>query len=240
MRPARFQLALFTSLAAVTLLGCQGVTGSGQYTQVRFIDASPDIPAVDLYQNGTPLVYGVSFGTASSYIPVPAGSYTYSADTAGLRQQLATTSGALAPGGQYTVVVSDNAAALRMLLLKDQPAPAPAAQTAVRFLNQATRTGAVDIYLVPEGGSLSRTSPIATGVLLGGTPAYVAGPTGVFSVVALPAGASPDTPDSALYASNQISFVAGSSRTFVLLDQFIGGRPALQMMTTEDSDPSAS
>lgn len=239
MRACRLQFAGL-ALTAAALTGCQGVMGSGQYAQVRFIEASPDTPAVDLSQNGTPVLYGVGFGTASSYIPLSPGTYTYAAHTAALHQQLAKTAATLAPGAQYTVLVGNTAAELSMTLLKDQAAAAPAGEIALRFLDQATRSGAVDLYLVPEGKRLTAASTaVATNISLGNAPAYLDVPAGTYSVVALPTGAAPGSAVPPLYSGTQLDYAAGSAHTILLLDAASAGS-ALQLLVADDYDPSAA
>ena len=183
-RPTR--LALLAVLTAL-LAGCQGVTGIQQVSQVRVVDASPDAPALDIHQNSSASLYNVGFGTVSSYIPVTPGSYTHAAFTAGTQQQLATTRGTLATGIQYTLLTGNVAANLQMTLLKDQSFPAPNGQVALRFLNQATRAGAVDLYLLPPGSTPSGP-PIASGVTFGGSTGYLSAPAGTYSIVAYPTG----------------------------------------------------
>ncbi len=222
---------------AAALTGCQGVTTTRQYAQVRFIEASPDTPPVDVYQNSSPILYNVGFGTASSYIPVTPGAYTYSVDTAGLHQQLGKASGTFAAGGQYTILVGNTAAALQTTLLRDQLTPPPAGQFALRVLHQATRSGALDLYLVPPGGKLAATQPFASGVTFGSSPGYALAPAGTYALVAVPAGTSPAaSPVVPLYTGSQFDSPGGSSRTIVLIDPSAPSIAALQALTTSDSD----
>ena len=93
-RPARL---IILALAALTLTGCQSI--SSQFAQVRFIDASPDLPAVDAYQNSTAIAYNLGFGTVTSYIFTAPTSYAFSLDSAGSQQQLAGLHAALLSGG---------------------------------------------------------------------------------------------------------------------------------------------
>ena len=105
-----------------------------------------------------------------------------------------------------------------MSVLKDQSTPAPAGQVALRFLGQATRAGAVDLYLLPPGSSLTGIAPIATGVGFGGNTGYINAPSGTYSIVAFPARAVPDVSTPA-YTGSQASYPGGSARTIVLIDQ---------------------
>jgi hypothetical protein len=224
------------ALCAVALAGCQGVTGIQPAAQVRVIDASPDAPALDVYQNSQASLYNVGFGTVSSYIPLAPGTYTHSAFTTGTQQQLAQVRGTVGPGSQYTLLTGNIAANLQMALLKDQSFPAPAGQVALRFLGQATRSGPVDIYLLPAGFSLAAAAPIATGVNFGTNTGYINAPSGTYSILAFPTGIAPSTSAPA-YTGSQVTYPATSVRTILLLDQPPSG---LQIISAPDFDPAAS
>jgi hypothetical protein len=227
-------------LALVTagLAGCQGVTGIEPVAQVRVIDASPDAPPLDIYQNSQAGLYNIGFGTVSSYIPMPSGDYTHAAYTAGTQQQLAQVRRAFAAGGQYTVLTGNIAANLQMTVLKDQSYAAPAGQVALRFLGQATRSGTVDIYLLPAGFSLAGATPFASGIHFGANTGYVNVPSGTYSIVAFPAGMAPNAAVPT-FTGSQVNYPGGSARTIVLIDQ--PPAPGLQVITADDFDsPSAS
>jgi hypothetical protein len=264
MRLACLQLATRTArlaalaMCGVVLAGCQGVTGLQPAAQVRVIDASPDAPALDIAQTlPAPIVpnglYNIGFGTVSSYVPMSAGTYTHSAFVAGTQQQLAFARGTFTPGGQYTLLAGNITASLQLAVLKDQSTPAPAGQTALRFLGQTTRSGAVDVYLLPAGFSLNGASPIATGVRFGTNTGYINAPAGTYSIVAYPACIAPGG-TLPVYTGSQMSYPGTSVRTVVLLDQRQDQRSdqpsaeftaptsdrGLQVVTASDYDPSAS
>jgi len=236
----RLQLAARTAALAIlagALAGCQSVTGSQPFTQVRVIDASPDAPHLDIYQNSEASLYNVGFGTVSSYIPTVPGSAIHTAFTAGTQQQLAQVRGAFAPGTQYTVLAGNIAANLQLSVFKDQSTPAPAGQVALRFLSQATRAGAYDLYLLPPAATLTGITPIATGLNFGGNTGYLNAPSGTYSIVAFPAGAAPSVSVPA-FTGSQASYPAGSVRTIVLIDQpQSDSAPSLQLITADDYDP---
>jgi hypothetical protein len=232
------------AVVAAGLAGCQGIAGIQPVSQVRVIDASPDAPALDIHQSANVGLYNVGFGTVSSYIPVAPGAYTHSAYTAGTQQQLAAIRGSFATGGQYTVLTGNVAANLQMTVLRDQSTPAPTGQVALRFLNQATRTGAVDLYLLPPGSTLAGIVPIASGLNFGSNTGYINAPSGTYSIVAFPTGATPSAA-APQYTGNQTNYPGSSARTIILIDQLPAQPPstarALQIITADDYDaPSAS
>jgi hypothetical protein len=245
MRFARLQPEIPASrMAALALLafglaGCQGVTGIQPVAQVRVIDVSPDAPPLDIYQNAQGTLYNVGFGTVSSYMAIAPGAYTHSATMAGTQQQLALAKANLAAGGQYTVLAGNIAAGLQLAVLKDQAFPAPAGQTGFRFLNEATRSGPVDLYLLPAGYSLNGVAPIAAGLPFGGGTGYINAPSGTYSVVAYPAGAVPNAAPPS-FTGSQVSYPATSVRTILLLDAppsaQTGSHSGLQIITANDFD----
>lgn len=225
------------AVCAALLAGCQGVTGIQPSAQVRVIVASPDAPPLDIAQNsatGPATLYNLGFGTVTSYIPVNPGASTHAALVAGTQQQLAQTRASYAAGGQYTLLAGNIAANLQLAVLKDQAFPAPSGQIALRFLGQATRSGPVDLYLVPAGAPLAGLGPVATNVAFGTNTGYINAPAGTYSLVALPAGNNPAaaTP---VYTSSQASYPATAVRTILLLDQQPSG---LQTIAAADFDPA--
>jgi hypothetical protein len=238
------------AILATALTGCQSITGNQPFTQVRVIDASPDAPNLDIYQNATVGLYNVGFGTVSSYIAIAPGATVHAAYVANTQQQLAQVRGTFSTGTQYTVLAGNVAANLQMTVLHDQSTPAPSGQVALRFLGQATRTGAVDLYLAPLGSPLAGIAPIATSVGFGGNTGYIDAPSGTYSIVAFPAGAVPSlTPP--VYTGSQAFYPASSARTIVLIDQRADEQvvdhadphplasPALQIITADDFDPAS-
>jgi hypothetical protein len=238
-----------TALAvlATALTGCQSITGNQPYSQVRVIDASPDAPNLDIYQNASAGLYNVGFGTVSSYIAVAPGATVHAAYIANTQQQLAQVRGAFSVGTDYTVLAGNVAANLQMTILRDQSTPTPAGQVALRFLGQATRAGAVDLYLVPSGSAPAGIAPIAAGIGFGGNTGYLTAPSGVYSIVAFSAGAVPNaaTP---LFTGSQALYPGGAARTIVLIDQRpelqaieqpAQQSPALQIITADDFDPAS-
>jgi hypothetical protein len=226
------------ALLAAALAGCQGIAGIQPVSQVRVIDVSPDAPALDIYpgapQSTPAVLYNVGFGTVSSYISVAAGVSTQAATIAGTQQQLATVRGNFLTGSQYTVLAGNISANLQMTVLKDQSFPAPTGQVALRFLDQATRAVAVDIYLVPPGSSPARVAPIDTGLSYSSNTGYINVPSGAYSIVILPAGAAPASAASPLYTGSRMSYPSGSARTILLIDQQPATPSGLQVITADD------
>jgi hypothetical protein len=226
--------AIFVVLA--TLTGCQAIVSSPPVAQVRVITASPDAASLDIYKGSNPLAHSLGFGTVTSYIPLAPGADTVSANTAGTKQTLSISKANFAASSQYTVLIGNTAANLQQLTLRDQGQPAPPGQIALRFISQATRSGALDIYLVPAGQRLTSVSPIATNVLFGSNTGYLNSPAGTCTLVVLPSGTIPPNPSLAIYTGPQVSDAPGSVRTIILIDQQL--TPGIQVITANDFEPA--
>jgi hypothetical protein len=238
--------ARLASVAGIlgTLSGCQAIVSNPPLSQVRIITASPDAPGLDIYQANTAVTFNLGFGTITSYIPTSPGTYTFTADTSGSKQVLTSTKATLAPFAQHTILIGNVAGNLQQLTLTDQSQPAPSGQVSLRFIDQATRIGAVDVYLVPAGQTLtsvSPASPVVTGVAFGTNTGYLNVPTGTYTLVMVPTGTVPTSATVATYSGSQVTYVGGAARTIILIDQPLASTPGLQVITADDFDsPSAT
>jgi hypothetical protein len=223
----------------VLLTGC-GAIVSSPVSQVRVVTASPDAPRLDIYQGSNPLAHNLGFGTVTSYIPLSPGSDTMAANTTGTRQLLSVSKTNFASSGQYTVLIGNSAANMQQITLTDQSQPAPAGEIALRFIDQATRVAASDIYLVPAGQKLTTITPLVTNLLFGGNTGYLNIPTGTYSLVMLSTGTVPSSAIAAPYTGPQVTYSAGSAHTVILIDQQLSSTPGLQVITASDFDPATN
>lgn len=244
-RSRLWQWGLLPTMASVVLAlsGCQGmtVTGLRESAQVRVIQASPDAPPLDLYLGENALAYNLAFGARTTYVPVSQGNYLLHADVAGTRQALGTTSSALLAGRQYTAIVGDSLGSLRLLLLPDQAHPAPAGEAALRLVDQAFRSGPLEVYLVPSG-STPASSSMLPAMNFGAVESYRNIAAGSYSLTVLPAGAAPGSGLSPLFTGPQMSLASGSVRTIVLLDRTgvrAGGEATVQAVVNEEGSAAA-
>jgi len=224
-------------LAAVGLSGCQGITSTS--AQLRIIDASPDAGVIDSYQNSSALAYNLGFGTTTSYIPMSPGVYNLAAYKAGTRQTLVANSETLAANQQYTDIISAGLANLQQTLLLDQSTPAPNGRIAIRVINQTTRAGAVDVYLVPAGSAAGRgsSSPLAINLGFGANSGYIELPEGTYAIDVVPTGALLASSTVTLLSGAQVAYASGAVRTVVLIDHATGTlHPGVQAIVAEDAD----
>jgi hypothetical protein len=224
------------SLLLLTVPGCQSITGSTTISEVRIIDASPDAPGLDVYQGTNVLAYNLGLGTITSYITFAPGTYGIPVDAAGTRQQLVSAQGTFLNGGQYTVLIGNYLNSLQELILKDQSTPAPSGQINVRFIDQSTRAGALDLYLVPTGSTILQVKPVLTNITFDVNTGYMNIPAGTYTLVALPTGTIPTAMGTTSYTGASITYQSGAARTFVLVDQQLITTPGIQVVTGDDYD----
>jgi hypothetical protein len=218
------------------LSGCQSITGNPRVAGVRIIDASPDAPGLDIYQGSSVLAYNLGLGTITSYVSLTPGTYGIVADVAGTRQQLISAQGSFGSDAQYTVIVGNYLNSLQEIILKDQSTPAPLGQINVRFIDQSTRAGALDLYLVPSGSTVVQVKPILTNIAFNVNTGYFNVPAGSYTLVALPAGTVPTATGTTYYTGASVAYSGGSARTFVLIDQQLITVPGVQVVVGDDYD----
>ena len=111
----------------------------------------------------------------------------------------------------------------------------------VRFLDQSTTTGAIDLYLVPSGSTLLTVKPIITNITFNVNTGYFNVPAGTYTLVALPTGTVPTATTMSLYTGASVTYSSGSARTFILVNQQVITTPGVQVITGDDYDsPSAT
>ncbi|HEY1897350.1 MAG TPA: DUF4397 domain-containing protein, partial [Terracidiphilus sp.] len=146
------QLAAAAGLSTALALGlssCTNVAGFSPTSLVRVIDASYIAPAVNFYVENTLFAGNIGQGYISNYgtaKPSPAAQIKVTQATGGAT--LVAAAATLNAGMQHSVFLTDNGAsptAYIVTVLQDQQTPAAAGHSAFRFLNQAPRTGAVDV-----------------------------------------------------------------------------------------------
>src|ERR1035437_6212313 len=173
----RLEMAAAASLAlALGLSACQNVAGFSQPSLVRVIDASYITPAVNVYVEKTLFAGHIGEGYISNYgtvSPPPPAQIQATQATGG--KSLVAAAATLNAGPQHSVFLTDNGASpteYTLTVLEDQQTAAASGHSAFRFLNQAPRTGAVDVYMVPSSTTLANTIPLCTALPVGSTCGY--------------------------------------------------------------------
>ncbi len=231
-------LAVAVGLATALALGlssCTNVAGFTPTSLVRVVDASYIAPAVNVYIENTLFAGNIGQGYISNYgtvKPSPAAQIKVTQATGGAT--LVAAAATLNAGMQHSVFLTDNGAsptAYIVTVLQDQQTPAAAGHSAFRFLNQAPRTGAVDVYMVPGSTTLANTIPLCTALPVGSTCGYVSFASATVTMVITPAGTV--TPK---FTSTSLALSGGEVRTVVIVDSQLTNDPPVQVVIAKDVD----
>jgi len=220
---------VLSSLAAFTLCGCSTVVGSGPTTLVRVIDAAYNSPALDAYVSATPIAVNFGGPSVSNYAFLPPAVATIKITPTGKSTALAQLSGTLEVSQQHTVYITGQGTDFQVTLLTDQSMAAPAGSFAVRFLQQAIATGAVDIYFVPDGTKIAAAKPVLSDLAPGTVTAYTNIPAGTYDLVVVPAGTTTNP-----YTSAATAFNSGQVNTMLIVDQQLLNTPPINVLVADD------
>jgi hypothetical protein len=197
------------------------------------VDASYIAPAVNVYVENTLFAGNIGQGYISNYgtaKPSPAAQIKVTQATGG--KTLVAAAATLNAGAQHSVFLTDNGAsptAYILTVLEDQQTPAAAGHSAFRFLNQAPRTGAVDVYMVPGATTLANTIPLCTALPVGSTCGYVSFASATVTMVITPAGTV--TPK---FTSTSLALSGSEVRTVVIVDSQLTNDPPVQVVIAKD------
>ncbi len=238
LSPLRLVSAVTATFAlAFGISSCVKVATYTQPSLVRFIDASYIAPAANVLVAGQLIAANAGAGTITPYGTVPASAAAaiqITAATGGTA--LVSTSGTLLPGHQHSVFLSDNGAApnsYTVTVLEDQQVQAASNLSAFRFLNQAPKTGAVDIYMVPASVALADAIPLVKDLPVGGTAGYVSFTSQAVTMVVTPTGLTKPS-----YTSAPITLIGGEVRTVLIMDTQLTSNPPVQVSIADDAGPA--
>lgn len=225
------------ALAVSALSGCQSIdVSNSNAAMVRAFNASPDSTGSDFYTGKTVIVYNLGFSYNTTYVPLNPGTQSITTNQASTTQVLAAVTASLGSQKNYTVITGNVAANLQETIFADQNFAAPSGQIAVRVINEATRIGAVDIYMVPSGGKLSATTPVVTNVSFNMNSGYIDIPVGTYSIAVLPTGTTPGSV-ATLFSGSQASYTSGVVSTIVVIDTPLTTSPAANAEVLNDFTP---
>jgi Domain of unknown function (DUF4397) len=229
-----FALIGAVSLAAgLGLSSCTNVAGFTPTSLVRVINASYIAPAVNIYVENTLFAGNVGQGYISNYgtvKPSPAAVIKVTPATGGAA--LVTASATLNAGAQHSVFLTDNGASPTQYIvtvLEDQQTSAASGHSAFRFLNQAPRTGPVDVYMVPGASTLDKTIPLCANLPVGSTCGYTSFASQSVTMVITPTGIT--TPK---FTSTALGLTGGEVRTVVIVDSQLTSDPPVQVVIAKD------
>jgi Domain of unknown function (DUF4397) len=218
-------------VAVLSLCGCETVSGSHPVTLVRVIDASYHPDAYDAYIGSTPIAVNFAGPSVSNYAFQPPGVTTVNIVPTGKHNVVAQVMGTLLASQQHSVYITDQGADITATLLTDQNVAGPGGAVSLRFLQQATSTGPVDIYLVPDGTKIADAKPLFSALAPGMVTSYLNVPPGNYDVLVAVAGT---VTMATTYTSPAMDLTAGQVRTMLIVDQQLLVTPPVNVIVAND------
>ncbi|HEX3986506.1 MAG TPA: DUF4397 domain-containing protein [Acidobacteriaceae bacterium] len=219
-------------LAVLCLTGCQNIQNSSpSQTMVRVIDASWNAPPVDANVGITPIAVNIGAATFTDYAFLPPENATaYIYPTKGTTAT-ASVAGNFLVSEQHSIFLTDTSSGYQATLLTDQAANPPAGYVTLRFLQQAVRAGAVDIYLVSSTGTFAGAKPLLSDVPAGTVSGYVNVQADSYTLAIAPAG---DTSVKDVYTSQPLQFTGGQVRSVLIMDAQLTTTPPVTITIGND------
>jgi hypothetical protein len=216
--------------AGLLMSGCQNVMDSSANSQVRVIDASRNAPAVDVYVGSALVATNIGAPAIGNYAIIPSSAMrTIHVNPQATKTIGAQTTGSFLANESHSIYITDVGTGYGATVLTDQSTPAPSGQIAIRFLQNASLSGLLDIYLVPAGLKFTGVKPVVNALAVGSITAYVELPTGTYDLVVVPTGSS-----TASYTSTPIAFTDGEVSTALVVDQTVLSNPPINVIIGTD------
>jgi len=163
--PVNLRARMLAAVAALALLhGCGGSSDSGGDGAVRLVNASDAFASLDLYTDDTQRAEAIASGSASDYVSLGAGTYTFELKRGGSSTDASTSERSVLAGNSHTLVAYSTADSLRTVLLTDDEEAPSSGSAKLRAFNASTEAGTLDVYVVPAGASFDDASASTSGL----------------------------------------------------------------------------
>lgn len=196
------------------MLGC----GSSDTGQVRFVQASPGEPLVNLLIDGTTEASNLDYGNATGYFSEHTGPRHLQAIPVNSNTPVFDFSVPIVSSGNTTVLMTGPSSGVKPLVLTDGGTASVSGDGYVRVINASVSMGPADVYLLAAGTSLTGAKPVGTNVGFDGNPGYQAVPAGDYEVFMTKPGTQ-----SVLLDTGPVNLTAGQNFTLIVLDGTSGG-----------------
>ncbi len=208
---------LFIALAATSLSACGGSDSSTSTpAHLRLVNAT-GVDALKLTADTTTINSGISNGTASSYASIDADTYSvFVSATDGSLATSATASYALTADDYYTVVAYARGGQIKLLAITDDVDTPATNFASLTIANAGSDAGALDVYIVTPGSSISDLTPTFSNVSAAGTSLTNSVSAGTYDIIVTAYNKPADvrlTMSSVTLSSLQIATLALTSTT---------------------------
>jgi len=174
-------LVSFVFLIQMCWLGCGGGSSSSDTGSLRFVQGSPDAPAVDLLVDGKTQTSDMLYANSSDYISLKKGSRHVQVIPVNGSKPLLDQTVSVGSSDFHTLLLTGPVAQLKPVLLTDTVASTTTTPVDnVRVINISVQMGPADVYIVAPGVNLATATPVATNLTLSQDSGYqaITGSTG--------------------------------------------------------------
>lgn len=191
--------------------------GGGGNAQLRIVLASPGESNVDVVVNGNIVASNLLYGAATSYIQVKSGSAHIQLEPTGTTTPFLDQTISLTQNVQYTFVADNNSGSVSAFTLTDDSTSS--SNINLRIVNAAPGLPAADVYVVPQGTTITSVAPAITNLAFGQASTYqTLTTTGNYEVYLTQPGTT-----YAYIDTGGISLTTGQNRTVVAMNTQSGG-----------------
>jgi Domain of unknown function (DUF4397) len=207
-------LVLIVATGFLTV-GC----GGGGNSKIRFVNASPNSPTLNILIDGKSVNSGLGFGFPTSYMSVSSGSRVLEFQPVGTTNDVVKATVNIASGTNNTYILENFLSNIRGAQYVDNQTTPTTGDAQIRVINAAASVTAVDIYLVPSGTNPTSVPATLSNVQLGGTTPYITEAAGQFVVFFT----QPNFPNNLYVDSGVLTFNSLQNRTIIGLSNPNGG-----------------
>jgi hypothetical protein len=185
---------------------------------LRFLQASPDAPQVNLLVEGKSVATGLGYMNATGYISLHSGSQHVQVVPVSGGSPILDTSVNIVSSGNQTLILTGLVSSAHSLLLTDGGTTATTGDGNVRVVNASSNAGTADVYIVPAGNSIAGIPPTVANLVFDTGIGYQLVPTGAYEVIMTTPGTK-----NAFLDTGSINLAASANQTVVALDGPSGG-----------------
>ena len=132
-------------------------------------------------------------------------------------------------GQEYSLLLMDQGSGSVSSIVEDQSVSAPSADVSLRFITDTPVAGALDIYMVPSGGTIAEATPVEAHIASGTVTAYVNLIAGDYDLIVTGAGGTV-----AKFTDTGLTFSSGQVRTLLFADQKYTKPAAVELVIGND------
>lgn len=195
---------------------------------LRFVQASPDAPNVDVFVDGVALLTNVPFKGTADYLVVPSGTPRITVRATATSALILDQSIPLTPGRKYTMLITGALATVGSLVREEAPTLPAGGNARLRFLHASIFVGNVDVYVTAPNADIDAISPTVSNLPYRTSSADLDVPAGAYRVRFTVTGGK-----IAFIDVNTLALAAGQVRTLVTVDAPGGGLPGAVILLAD-------